>query len=135
MKDKETLEQLRSERDRLDKNLTRIGNKIDKLATPIYRAEYEKEYVDTYWKCSAGYREKDDFYSFIHVKKIIDVFETRNGPTCNVVCDIFEDRRDGMIIIRTDNKEYHPNNICQIKITKAAYEKEKASIIKKLQGI
>jgi len=128
------LELLKKQRDILEKDLSKIKKQISKLLIPQYRAEYEKSYTDTYWKLQNGYGGDLNWDCFAHVIAVIDVWETYHGPTCKLVCDLIEERNDGVIMCRRGTKEYGPS-IFTTKITKAAFEKKKVAILTKIQGI
>jgi len=128
-----TLSRLRNEKNALENILGGIVREISEVIIPVYRAEYEKKYVETFWKFQNSFSGGKHWYCFAHVYAVVGIRETRYGSTCDLVCNTIEERPDGMIIFRTGVR-YDPG-IFSTKITKAEYEKKKADTLKILKGI
>ena len=132
---KQTLEELKADRDSLKDILAKVEIKIDRLELPAIRAEFEKQYVNTYWKHHNGYGQGKEWFSYAHVKGITDVWKMMNGYTCKVICDIIEKRSGNEIVFRISSAEYSLSTICVTKITKAVFDKKKAALVKEVKDL
>jgi len=133
---KQTLEEMKTEREKLDKSLAKIKRKIDKELVPVLRAEFEGQFADTYWSLCNG----KNWFAYVHVKAVGDVWTTiRDRGNCNLICDICEERPvEKMIIFEVETHTHSPGYFetpHAKKITKYLYEKKKAFLLKKLAAL
>jgi len=127
------LEELRKERDELKEKRNRVESEIDEIIKVEFLQEYKTKYENTYWKEVHNKGCKDEICCFYHVKKVKDIWESRDDVIVYiVVCDTFELRGNAFII---KINESDCTALYKTKITASEYKKAKSAMLKKLSEI